>query len=90
MFFFNPGIAEGSTFQFFVGVEDGGNPAQSWVTAAEIYVLAPDDELPIFAAATNAPTIEVAENTPVGTRLATFEAWSNNSITYTLVPGNAS
>ena len=81
-------FAEGSTFQFFVGVEDGGNPPQSWVTAAEIYVLAPDDELPIFAAASNVPTIEVAENTPVGTKLAMFEAWSNHSITYSLVPGN--
>ncbi|XP_030836442.1 protocadherin Fat 1 isoform X2 [Strongylocentrotus purpuratus] len=79
---------EGSTFQFFVGVTDGGNPPLNWVTAAEIYVLSQDDELPFFDGLVNEPDIDVAENTPVGTILSTFLAHSNSSLTYSLVPGN--
>ncbi|XP_041474294.1 protocadherin Fat 1-like isoform X3 [Lytechinus variegatus] len=79
---------EGSTFQFFVGVTDSGNPPLNWVTAAEIYVLSEDDELPVFDGLVNEPDIDVAENTPVGTVLSSFLAHSNSSLTYSLVPGN--
>ncbi|XP_071495031.1 protocadherin Fat 1-like [Diadema antillarum] len=79
---------EGSTFRFFVMAEDGGNPSLSWVTAAEIYVMSSDDEQPVFDDEWNPPTIDVAEDVPVGTFLASFNAHSNASVTYSLVPGN--
>ncbi|XP_033631597.1 protocadherin Fat 1-like isoform X4 [Asterias rubens] len=77
---------EGTLFQFFMKATDSGTPPLVGRVPVSIYLLTSHDVPPIFESQEQ-QSFELPENHAIGEIITTLRARSNQTLTYSLVPG---
>ncbi|XP_071951311.1 protocadherin Fat 1-like isoform X2 [Antedon mediterranea] len=77
---------ETNVFQFFVQAVDGGEKPLRGDAQVEVYILTRQDVLPIFVDII--PQFSINENAQVGTIVDVVTAIHNETLIYSIVPGN--
>lgn len=79
-------LAENQLLQFFVRVADKGSPPKDSNVPVEVYIMSPQDQPPSFLHPTHPYFIK--EDDAIGTVITQLTAISNDSLIYTIVPGD--